>query len=87
MSGDDSIIFGDFGQETSGLLNLTNEPKLEDVGNYLYQLIQPNEPVLAAMITGMLLENDHDKLARLLRDPDELFATVHEAMWVMLEVN
>ena len=83
--GDDNIIFGDFGREKPGQLNLTNEQKLENVGNQLYELIHPIQPVMAAKITGMLLQNDLDELARLLQDPDELFATVHEAVRVLRE--
>lgn len=95
-----SYVFGDFDTVPKDDLDQEKEPaaaaggdrsdwvsvdQFEKVGNQLYELIHHSQPVMAAKITGMLLENELEDLEALLADPAGLDATVEQAVRVLRE--
>ena len=59
------------------------EERRNVLGTYLYPLVEKVEPVLAAKITGMLLELDSHVVMGILESPEELRRNVQEANVVL----
>eukprot|EP01052_Picozoa_sp_SAG31_P005592 SAG31_NODE_248_length_19104_cov_3.721019_1_plen_784_part_00 len=89
--GSETLLFGDFdhvdedGSSTSQVDCDDESFVLDKIGNQLFELIHPRQPVMAAKIAGMLLENDVEDLNRLIKDQDELDATIEQAVRVLRE--
>eukprot|EP01050_Picozoa_sp_SAG11_P006301 SAG11_NODE_483_length_9069_cov_31.093534_5_plen_875_part_00 len=95
------LLFGDFGPEDSAAAAAAEAAEgraakdatarsigfesYEKIGNELYALISRSQPVMAAKITGMLLENELEELQALLVDPEELSLNVEQAVRVLRE--
>ena len=55
----------------------------DQLGEYLYPLVEMKNPGNAAKITGMLLEMEIDQIQNLIRNPAQLDKWISEAMKVM----
>ncbi|MDR3736094.1 MAG: hypothetical protein P4L10_11225 [Acidobacteriaceae bacterium] len=55
----------------------------EQLGEYLYPLVEMKNPANAAKITGMLLEMEVDQLQNIIRNPAQLDKWIAEAMKVL----
>lgn len=53
------------------------------LGEQLYPLVEKQEPVHTAKVTGMLLEMDQAEILHLLESPEALKAKVSEALDVL----
>lgn len=59
----------------------------EQLGEYLYPLVEGKNPAYAAKITGMLLEMEIKQIHNIIMDPNQLDKWIGEAMRVLTKTE
>merc|ERR1719263_738782 len=70
-------------QTSSSLANAPPGMQKQMLGEKIFPMISRIHPEMAGKITGMMLEMDNSELLMLIESPDQLKATVDEAMRVL----
>lgn len=55
----------------------------EQLGEYLYPLVEVKTPQYASKVTGMLLEMETKQIHNIIRDPNQLDKWINEALRVL----